>query len=301
MKIIRIAIREIRNAFISVFRNFSLSAASVSCTAITLTLVTIAILFSYNIASITKDIEDTLTIVAFVESKASDEVVKQVRNELEAISNVDKKSIEFNSSEEISEQMAKEYETIDTILGVLDKDSNPIQATYVVKVKDVTKMEETANKIESLEHVTRVKYGESLVNKLISSFNVVRNACLIAVAALIIVTVFLISNTIKLTIFSRKNEINIMRLVGTSNTVIKIPFLFEGLILGLIGSVIPVLLTIYGYTFLYDFVGGKLFTNMFILVKPMEIIYKTSIILIVVGGLVGMLSSIGAVRKYLKV
>ena len=301
MKIIRIAIREIRNAFISVFRNFSLSAASVSCTAITLTLVTIAILFSYNIASITKDIEDTLTIVAFVESKASDEVVKQVRNELEAIPNVDKKSIEFNSSEEISEQMAKEYETIDTILGVLDKDSNPIQATYVVKVKDVTKMEETANKIESLEHVTRVKYGESLVNKLISSFNVVRNACLIAVAALIIVTVFLISNTIKLTIFSRKNEINIMRLVGTSNTVIKIPFLFEGLILGLIGSVIPVLLTIYGYTFLYDFVGGKLFTNMFILVKPMEIIYKTSIILIVVGGLVGMLSSIGAVRKYLKV
>ncbi len=301
MKIFRIAYRGIRNAFTSVFRNFSLSAASVSCTTITLTLVTIAILFSYNISSITKDIEDTLTIVAFVESKADDNIIQEVRKDLEAIKNIDSKSIEFNSSQEISEQMAKEYETINTILGVLDKEDNPIQATFVVKVKDVTQMNQTAEQIEKLEHVTRVKYGESLVNKLISSFNVIRNACLIAVGALIIVTVFLISNTIKLTIFSRKNEINIMRLVGTSNAVIKIPFLFEGLILGLIGAVIPVLLTIYGYTFLYDFVGGKLFTNMFILVKPVEIIYKTSIILLVVGGLVGMLSSIGAVRKYLKV
>jgi len=301
MKIFSIAYRGIRNAFISVLTNYSLSAASISCTTITLTLVTIAILFSYNISSITKDIEDTLTIVAFVESKANDEVVDIVRKELEGIKNIDSKTIEFNSSQEISDQMAKEYETINTILGVLDKEDNPIQATYVVKVKDVTKMADTAKQIENLEHVTRVKYGESLVSKLISTFNVVRNACLVAVAALIEVTVFLISNTIKLTIFSRKNEISIMRLVGTSNTVIKIPFLFEGLLLGLIGAVIPVLLTIYGYTFLYDFVGGKLFTNMFILVKPGAIIYKTSIILVIVGGLVGMLSSIGAVRKYLKV
>lgn len=301
MKIIRIVWREIRNAFTSVFRNFSLSIGSISCTAITLTLVTIAILFSYNISSMTKDIEDTLTIVAFVESRANDEVISKVKSELEALDNVDPKSIEFNSSAEISQKMAEEYETINTILDVLDKEDNPIQATYVVKVKDVTRMSETADKIEKLEHITHVKYGESLVNKLISSFNVLRNACLIAVGALIIVTVLLISNTIKLTIFSRKNEISIMRLVGTSNSVIKMPFLFEGFILGLIGAVIPVLLTIYGYQFLYDFVGGKVFTNMFILVEPKLIIYKISIILLVVGGLVGMLSSIGAVRKYLKV
>ena len=92
-----------------------------------------------------------------------------------------------------------------------------------------------------------------------------------------------------------------MRLVGTSNTVIKIPCWFEGLILGVIGSIVPVLLTIYGYTFMYDFVGGKLFTNMFILVNTSVIIYKTSLIVVLVGGLVGMISSISAVRKYLNV
>ena len=301
MKIFRILNRCIKNSFTSVFRNFSLSMASISCTAITLILVSISILFSYNITSITKDIEGTLTIVAFVDNKATDEEVEKIKLALEEHSNVNKDSIKFTSSNDITEQMSEENETIKTILSVLDEKDNPVQPTFVVTVKDIAKMDDTAEAIGNIDKVTYVKYGESLVNKLLSSFDVLRNGCIIAVVALILVTAFLISNTIKITIFSRKNEINIMRLVGTSNTVIKIPFLFEGLILGVIGSIVPVLLTIYGYTFMYDFVGGKLFTNMFILVNPSVIIYKTSLIVVLVGGLVGMISSISAVRKYLKV
>ena len=129
----------------------------------------------------------------------------------------------------------------------------------------------------------------------------VRNACVITVIALIFVTMFLISNTIKISIFSRRQEISIMRLVGTSNTVIKLPFVVEGLILGIIGSIIPVLLTIFGYTFLYDYVGGDLFSQLIVLVKPNTIIYLTSLVLIIVGGLVGMFGSLSAVRRYLKI
>ena len=92
-----------------------------------------------------------------------------------------------------------------------------------------------------------------------------------------------------------------MRLVGTSNIAIKMPFFIEGFILGVIGAIVPILLTIYGYTFLYDFIGGKLFTELVVLVKPSEIIYSTSLALLVVGGIIGMAGSVRAVKRYLKI
>ena len=129
----------------------------------------------------------------------------------------------------------------------------------------------------------------------------VKKICIILVVALIVVTAFLITNTIKITIFSRRNEINIMRLVGTSNTVIKMPFVFEGFLLGAIGSLIPIIITIVGYTYLYEVMGGVMFSNLVELVEPSKIIYFTALILFVIGSVVGMFGSGRAVRKYLKI
>lgn len=296
MKIIRILNISFKDAFKSVFRNFSLSMASVSCTAITLILVSLALLVTYNVNSITKDIEDVLTIVAFIDNKATDAEVETIKNNIDDLSNVETNV--YNSKESIKEELSKE-EDLKQILETLDE--NPVQSTFVINVKDVRKIEETANKIKEMDKVVSVKYGESLVNKLVSTFDVIRNACIVAVVALILVTAFLIGNTIKITIFSRRSEIGIMRLVGTSNMVIKLPFLIEGAVLGIIGSIIPILLTIYGYSFLYDFVGGKLFTDLIVLVKPSILIYKVSGVIIIVGVVVGMFGSLRAVRKYLKV
>lgn len=286
------------DAFKSVFRNFSLSIASVSCTAITLILVSIALLFTYNVNSVTEDIEGILTIVAFVDAKTSDENLASLRETIENMSNVDKKNTVFNTKEQIKENLSQNEDLAD-ILNALEE--NPLEPTFVIKVKDIKKITETAKKIEEMEGITQVKYGESLVNKLLSMFDVIRNACIVAVVALIVVTAFLIGNTIKITIFSRRQEINIMRLVGTSNIVIKMPFLIEGFVLGIIGAAIPILLTIYGYAFLYDFVGGKLFTDLVVLVHPNEIIYSVSLVLLLVGGIVGMFGSTRAVRRYLKI
>lgn len=297
MKVFRIIRKSIKDAFKSVFRNFSLSMASISCTAVTLVLVSIALLVTYNVRNITNKIENVLTIVTFVDAKASDEDIENIRSELELIANIS--DIEYNSKEDIKADLSKD-EDMKEILETLD-DSSPIQSAFVVSVKDIREIDKTAKKIKSIDKVTRVKYGETLVKKLVSMFDVIKNACIIAVIALIIVTAFLITNTIKITIFSRRNEINIMRLVGTSNVVIKLPFLIEGFILGIIGSVVPILLTIYGYMFLYDYIGGKLFTELIVLVKPDEIIYLTSIVLLIVGGVVGMFASTHAVRRFLKI
>lgn len=296
MKIIRIINKSFKDAFHSVFRNFSLSMASISCTVVTLIIVSIALLVTYNVNSITKDIEGVLNIVAFIDTNATDADIDKIKNEISLISNVN--TLEYNSKDAIKQDLSKN-EDLKQILDSIDE--NPVQSTIVVNVNDVKKISDTAEKIKEMDKIVSVKYGETLVNKLVSMFDVIRNCCFVAVIALILVTAFLISNTIKITIFSRRNELSIMRLVGTSNIVIKLPFIIEGATLGIIGSIIPILLTIYGYTFLYDFIGGNLFTELIVLVKPSVIIYKVSVVLLIVGVIVGMFGSLRAVRRFLKV
>ena len=298
MKIFRILGKSIREAFKSILRNFSLSVASISCTTITLIIVAIALVATYNVNSVTKKIEDVLTIVVFVDKKATDEEIKTLSDKIYSTDNVDKNNTIYNSKDKLKEDLSQD-EKLKVLLDTVDE--NPLQATFVVKVNDVKKLTDTAEKFKEYDNVANVKYGESLVNKLLRMFSIVRNGCVIAVIALILVTAFLIGNTIKITIFSRRTEIGIMRLVGTSNTVIKLPFLIEGFVLGVIGSIIPILLTIYGYSFLYDYSGGNLFTELVVLVKPSEIVYSASIVLLIVGGVVGMFGSVRAVRKFLKV
>ncbi len=300
MRVFRIIRKSFRDAFKSVFRNFSLSMASISCTAVTLILVAVAVLVTYNVNSITEDLKDVLTIVVFVDSDATEEEISSIEESIRSISNV-QDNLEYNSKDDIKNQLRDSDESMAQVIDTLTEEENPLQSTFVVNVVDVKDITDTANQIKELDKVTSVKYGESIVNQVVSMFDVVSISCIVAVIALILVTAFLIGNTIKITIFSRRQEINIMRLVGTSNTVIKLPFLIEGFVLGIIGAIVPIIITIYGYTFLYDYVGGKFFVDMMVLVEPAEIIYTCSFVLLLVGGLVGMFGSLRAVRRYLKV
>ena len=140
-----------------------------------------------------------------------------------------------------------------------------------------------------------------MAENLVAVFNVVEKVTIIIVIALVLVTAFLIGNTIKLTIFSRRGEIDIMRLVGSSNISIRLPFLFEGLILGILGSIIPILVTIYGYVLLYDHFNGYLFTQIIKLVEPFNFILYVSASLAIIGATIGMFGSYRAVRRYLKI
>ena len=146
-----------------------------------------------------------------------------------------------------------------------------------------------------------VQYGEGTVEKMVNVFTVIERVTIAIVLALIFVNIFLIINTIKLAIFARKREISIMRLVGASNFSIKYPFVIEGMVIGMIGSIVPILIIIYGYTYIYEYFDGVLFSSILELVKPQPFIYIVSLIVLAIGILVGMIGSSRAVRKYLKV
>ena len=297
MRAFRIFFRSIRDAFKSVIRNFSLSFASIMCTTITLILVAVAVVCAANINNATKMIENELTIITYLKKDVTEEQIDNITTELKSYKNIEE--VVYKSKDEWKMEMSNLADEYKTILDYFDE--NPLMNSFVLKVNDVKKLSETSEYIKAIDGVDTVKYGEEMVEQVISVFDVVQKIVVVVVIALILVTGFLISNTIKLTIFSRRNEIEIMRLVGASNITIKLPFLFEGFIIGLIGAIIPVCITIYGYVILHSILHGKLFSNMIMLIKPYPFVFGVSLIIVLIGALVGMYGSIKAVRKYLKV
>lgn len=299
MKLFRVFGRSIRDAFKSVIRNFSLSIASISCISITLIVVAASLVATTNVNNFTTLIEKDVTIVAFLNKKVTDKGIETIEKELSAIDNIATK--EFKSKEQSKKEMMKESDFFKSTMEEWDEDQNPLRDSYLIKVKDITKIKNTAAQIKDLENVEIVDYGEGMVEKLVSAFSLIQKISIVLVLTLVIVTVFLIMNTIKLTIFSRKREISIMRLVGASNFSIKTPFVVEGMLIGAIGSIVPMIVSIYGYLALYNHFEGQIFSPLIKLIKPTPYVYQVSFAVLVLGIIVGMIGSARAVRKYLKV
>lgn len=299
MKLFRMLGRSIRDAVKSVIRNFSLSLASISCITITLIIVAVAIIASLNVQNFTEAIEKDMTIVVFVDSDSNEDDVKEIEKEIKKISNVEKYT--YQSKQDVKTKMQEESEVFNTVLNNWDEEESPLKDTFQVKVKRIERIKQTAEKIEKIDNVSIVRYGEGMVDKMVSAFSSVEKVTYGIVIALILVTIFLIVNTIKLTISARRREIGIMRLVGASNITIKIPFIIEGMILGLFGSIVPVLIVTYGYLAFYKHFDGYLYSKLIQLIKPEPFIYQVSLVVIGIGILVGMVGSARAVRKYLKI
>lgn len=300
MRGIRTLKRYFRDAFKSVIRNFSLSLASISCITITLIVVSFSIILSYNVENFAESIRKDVTMVIFLKSDANENDANEIKKVIESTGNVE--SLTFKSKQQSAEETAKGNEIFKSIVETWTDETNPLLDSFELKVRNVDKIKETAKVIKSQEKVSTVNYGEDMVDQLITVFNVIKKISIGAVVALIIVTAFLIANTIKLAIYSRKREIEIMRLVGSSNISIKIPFIIEGLFIGVLGSIIPIIITVYGYSSLYNFFGGKLFSSSLAkLIEPNPFVFLASLLLIIIGILVGMFGSWSAVRKYLKI
>ena len=295
MQIFRMLQRGIRDAFKSVVRNFSLSIASIVCVSITLFIVSVAIILSANVNNFSTNIKKDVTIIAFLEKKSDKNAIQKELNELKNIAKV-----EFVSKVDAKKELSASSSQFKEWLKDWNDDDLPLKDSFKIKVSDLKQINDTVSKIEVIKGISSVNYGKTTIEKMLTTFEVVNKLMYTTVIILIVVTIFLIINTIKLTIYSRKREIEIMRVVGASNFAIKFPFVVEGMVLGFIGSVIPILLTIYLYTYLYNRFQGNIYSNIIKLMSPSSLVYTVSLILVIIGVIVGMLGSSGAVRKYLK-
>ena len=303
MRIFRIFGRNIVSAIKSIFRNISLSLASVVCTAITLVIVSIAILLSYNIKQFTYGIEHSLTIIAFVDRDATQNEIDTIKSKLLEIKNIKGEEIEYKSKETIRQETIENTEkdsALYNIMNSLTESTNPLQSEYILKVKNNGELDNTVETIKKIPKITGVQYNATAVDRMTPVFKVIERIAIAIIIGLVCVTIFLICNTIKLTIYARRNEIEIMRLVGISNFVIKLPFAIEGLILGIIGSIIPIVATIWGYTVAFDKLKNSLPVNLE-MVSPFPFTIYVSGLLLLIGALVGMIGSYTTVRRHLKI
>ncbi|MBQ7031233.1 MAG: permease-like cell division protein FtsX [Bacilli bacterium] len=297
MKAFRIFFRSIRDAFKSVFRNFSLSMASILCATITLMVVAISLLIAGNVNSITKDLESELSIVVYLEESAKEDDISFLESKIKAIKGVEE--VIYKSNEERELEMSEYSSSYATIFESYE--DSPLLNTFIITVDDAEKLNSIAEEIKVMDNVESALYGENSVDTIVEAFSFIEKVTIIVVIALVFVTAFLITNTIKLAIYARRSEIEIMRLVGASNMAIKLPFVFEGFIIGILGSFIPIIIIIYGYIIIYEKMGGHIISNIVNLINPYNFVFDVGIIILLLGAIIGMFGSLNAVRKYLKI
>jgi cell division transport system permease protein len=201
------------------------------------------------------------------------------------------------------ETIISEYDKHKSVVSIYREESNPLSDVFFVKVKDVSQISITAEQIAANPEAGQMYYGAGTVEKLVSIFTIIQQVGLVIIGALFVVTAFLVSNTIKITIYSRREEIEIMRLVGATKRFIRSPFILEGAIIGFFGAFFPIIITYFGYTEIYKIYTtgeGALISPFMQLLDPFPLLYSVMVFLAAVSLLVGILGSTLAVGKFLR-
>lgn len=282
------------NAIRNLGRHMAMTVSSVSAVAVTLTLMTLFMVLAANLSGFADHVETNLKIRASIDSLVEQEEIDQMETAIEQMSGV--KAVEFSSKEnELNILIAESGSVFERY-----KDRNPMPNVFIVEVEKATDIPNVTASLNQMEGIEEAQYGGESIKNMIETFEALRYGGAAFVVVLAVLAVFLITNTIKMTIYTRQTEISIMRNVGAGNWYIKTPFMFEGMLIGLIGSLVPILLTILGYGFLYDALGGYFMSSMFVLLKPYPFILQIAGILMASGAVVGIIGSLLAVTKYLR-
>lgn len=293
--------RPIKEGFRGVGRHWGMSLSAAVAVTITLIMVSIFLVFSYNLQSFTRDIESSLEISVTVDyDYEGQDQLDRIESSLKAIKGVD--TVTFSDKDAEFDYFLNSFddETTREAFEPFKGDENPMMDAFYIEAKSGDVIESIATKAKEIEGVSEVSYGGQSTLDLVGAMNSIRRVGAVIVVAMMLLAVMLIQNAIKLTISSRKDEITIMRNVGATNGFIRSPFLIEGMITGALGSIIPVALTIFVYQYLYQLTGGHMITSLFSLVKPNPFIYQVSLILVVIGIVVGLIGSWISVTKYLR-
>lgn len=285
----------IKSAGKSLFRHFVMTLSASSAVMVTLILLSAFLMIAGNVSGFADNIEDDIRIhVVLNEKIISEEQIKAAESAMLSVEGV--KEVEFSSKEnELKLWILEKGE----IFNVYEGENNPLHNAFFVSVSEPEAIETITNHIAALDIVDSAMYGGNSISQLISMLNTIRTGIVAFMALLGLLAIFLISNTIKMGIYARADEIAIMRNVGATNTFIKTPFMMEGMFIGLIGSLIPCILTYFGYEYLYEMMGGQLFTNVFALQPILPFVYEIMGILVLGGVLVGLLGSFISTTRYL--
>ncbi|PLR82562.1 cell division protein FtsX [Bacillus canaveralius] len=290
--------RHVRESFKSLGRNGWMTFASVSAVTVTLILVGVFFVIMMNLNKVATTIEENVEIRVHIDIAATEQDQEVLKQQIEQIPEVSSTTYSPKEKEltNLIESLGEEGE----IFQLFEQD-NPLNDVFIVKTKNPTDTMAVAKKIEKMQYASNVKYGQGSIEKLFAFIETSRNVGLVLIIGLLFTAMFLISNTIKITIVARRKEIEIMKLVGATNSFIRWPFFLEGLWLGILGSIVPIAIIAVTYRYAYDYIEPRL-TNHFIkLLEFNPFVYQVAGLLILMGAIIGIWGSLMSVRKFLKV
>ncbi len=291
----------IREGFRSIKTHSFMSFASVTIIMACLIIMGSVALLSFNIDALIKNLEDQNEVVAFVDDAIADkEQARSIQASLEAVDNVS--SVEFISRDEAMEKFMSKYDN-SLREGI---DETVFRHRFVIHLKDIALMEQTQNDLENVAGIAWVKAHLDYASAFVTLRNIVSAVSLVLTIILVFVSIFIMSNTIKLTTFGRREEIAIMKMVGATNGFIRLPFVVEGLVLGLLGGGLAFLAEWGLYSLITGRVMGTvtnsiLTENVFTLIPFKVLAIPVLVIYLSIGVMVGVFGGINAIRNYLQV
>ena len=293
----------LRQGFANIRRNILFSLASIGTIVSCLFLFGIIYAVVVNFQSGMQELESTVTISVFFDEGTSDDTIELIGEQIRTVDYVD--TMDFISADEAWEKFAKQNYDDPQAAKDAFGDDNPLQnaASYEITLKDVKRQPEFVAFAQSIAGVRKVKCSDVTADSISTLSSLVGYASVGIVVILMLVSVFLISNTITIGITVRKEEIGIMKLIGATNVFVRAPFIIEGIIIGAVGSAIPLVLLYYMYEKILTYVAGrfKVVTTLFAFVSQEELFTTLVPVGLILGIGVGLVGSILTTRKHIKV
>ena len=288
--------RPIKEAFYGFVRHFSMSFSSMVAVTVTLLLISLFLILSVNVQEITQSVEDKIQIHVQLEDSVLD--AQAISTQIKAIANV--VEVNYSSKDTELDAFIASYGEDGVIFEMYRGENNPLKNALIVELSDNTNINSITQSIAKMEGVLKANYGGDSTLKLVDLLSNVQEGGLVLVLVLGLLALILIVNTIKITIQARSVEIQIMRTIGASNLFIQMPFVLEGVFIGLFGSLIPIIVTIWGYAYAYNALGGILFTELFPLRDIYPFVLQLSYLLMLLGIILGLVGSYISVSRYLR-
>lgn len=282
----------------NVSRNGLMSIASLFTIACCLIILGVFAVLSLNVNALTEQIKDRCEVQLYINAGTDEERVAAIGNEIKAVDNVKEASL-FTKEDTLEYAKNDMFADKRELLDGLDED-NPFSDSYKITLVDIENSDETVEKLSTIADVEKVVNKQDVVNVVISVSDLVKKVSIVFMLILLTVAIVIISNTVKLTVFNRRKEINIMKYIGATDRFIRVPFVLEGLIIGFCGAVLAFLAVFWGYFAMLRYMEGKSFT-VFGLIGLGEISPILAVLFVVFGCLIGVVGSAISMRKYLHV
>jgi len=286
-----------RDGFRNIRRNRVMSAASIATVTISLFLIGVVWLLILNVNNIITEVESGLEINAYLASDVTEEEGKTLTENIMGMPGVSE--VTYIPKAEALLILEGRFSTESGKLSETIGDNNPLPDMIQIKATDPGYVIALAEKLSNTTGVEQVRYGEGTVEKLLTTANWIKRAGWIGLIAIAVAACFLIATSIRVTVFSRKDEIEIMRLVGATNGYIRWPFIVEGTVLGMIGAVFASVILLVGYRYLLNYVAESL--PFVPLVSDFNSLVTVSGTIVAIGFVLGVIGSSISVIKYLRV